>query len=374
MINFVSNLPHNLRSGGFSALNTAAFGALCKRCSVHYAGPINPSVILWQKAISKLQRVAGSKGDFFFFSQRRLNVIAEEVHAQCVAHAQLDFFHGITPWTHTKPPRPYVALSDCTFRDYVEIFHRREQFRQDDLERIEQAEAEWLKKARRVLFTSDWAAERAVGYYMLDPSRVTSVGIFGEIDLPAHDAYIGGKEFAFVATNFEAKGGRTVLTAFRELRKRHPDAGLIVVGRQPSYVGAEPGVNFAGFLRKEIPAEYWLYQQILGRVRAIVHPTRSDIAPLLIIEAGNVGCPAISSRRFAIPELIDDGRTGLLLDNSTEVSAVVGAMSWMLEHENEYQQMRKAAWAKARGQHAKEQFEERLLACLREEAIEVKLA
>ena len=28
MINFVSNLPHNLRSGGFSALNTAAFGLL----------------------------------------------------------------------------------------------------------------------------------------------------------------------------------------------------------------------------------------------------------------------------------------------------------------------------------------------------------
>jgi hypothetical protein len=46
-------------------------------------------------------------------------------------------------------------------------------------------------------------------------------------------------------------------------------------------------------------------------------------------------------------------------------------MSWMLEHEDEYQQMRKAAWAKARGQHSREQFEERLLAYLREEAIEI---
>jgi glycosyltransferase involved in cell wall biosynthesis len=371
MINFVSNLPRNLRSGGFSALNTAAFGALNKLCFVHYAGPINPAVILWQKALSKVLRLAGSRGDFVFFSQRRLGAIAREVHAQCVAEAQLDFFHGITPWALTQPLRPYVALSDCTFRDYVEIFHRREHFRHDDLERIEQAEAAWLKNARRVLFTSDWATERAVSYYMLDASRVSSVGIFGELDLPPRDAYAGGKEFAFVATNFEAKGGRTVLAAFRELRKRHPDAGLIVVGRQPSDVVAEPGVNFAGFLRKEIPDEYGLYQQILSRVRAIVHPTRSDIAPLVIIEAGNVGCPAISSRRFAIPELIDDGRTGFLLDNSSQVSAVVSAMSWMLEHENEYQQMRKAAWAKARGQHSKEQFEERLLASLREEAIEI---
>jgi glycosyltransferase involved in cell wall biosynthesis len=352
-------------------LNAAAFSAISRSEASHYVGPISPPVIVWQKALSKFRRIAGSQGAFFFFSQRRLEAIAREVHAQCVAEGHLDFFQGITPWTLTKPMRPYVALSDCTFRDYVEIFHRREHFRHDDLERIEQAEAAWLKNARRVLFTSIWAAERAVSYYMLDASRVASVGIFGEIDLPARDAYTGSKAFAFVATNFEAKGGRTVLAAFRELRKCHPDAGLIVVGRQPSDVVAEPGVNFAGFLRKEIPAEYGLYQQILGRVRAIVHPTRSDIAPLVIIEAGSVGCPAISSRRFAIPELIDDGRTGFLLHNSSQVSAVVSAMSWMLEHEDEYQQMRKAAWAKARGQHSREQFEERLLAYLREEAIEI---
>ena len=371
MINFVSNLPHKLRSGGFSALNNAAFGALNKLCAVHYAGPINPPVILWQKALSKLLRVSGSRGDFFFFSRRRLEGIAQEVHAQCVAEAQLDFFQGFTPWTLTNPPRPYVAFSDCTFRDYVEIFHRREDFRHDDIERIEQAEAAWLKNARRVLFTSNWAAERAVSDYALDASRVSSVGVFGEIDLPDRDAYAGGKEFAFVATNFEAKGGRTVLAAFRELRKRHPDAVLIVAGRTPSDVAAEPGVNVAGFLRKEIPNEYGLFQQILGRVRAIVHPTGSDIAPLLIVEAGNVGCPAISSRRFAIPELIDEGRTGFLLDDPSQVSAVVSAMSWMLEHEDEYRQMRKAAWAKARGHHSRKQFEERLLAYLREEAIEI---
>jgi glycosyltransferase involved in cell wall biosynthesis len=130
---------------------------------------------------------------------------------------------------------------------------------------------------------------------------------------------------------------------------------------------AEPGVHFVGFLRKEIPDEYARYQQILGRVRAIVHPTKSDIAPLIIVECGNVGCPAISSRRFAIPELIDHARTGFLLDDSSQTKAVTGAMSWMLEHEDEYRKMRKAAWAKARGQHSKEQFEERLLTCLHED-------
>jgi glycosyltransferase involved in cell wall biosynthesis len=366
LINFVSNLPKDLRSGGFSAMNAAAFSAINRFETSHYVGPISPPVILWQKALSKFQRVAGSQGAFFFFSERRLKSIADEVHWKCQADARLDFFHGFTPWILTRPQHPYIAWSDCTFRDYINIFHCREQFRSDDLERIEHAEAAWLRNARRVLFTSQWAAERAVRDYSLDANHVGSVGIFGEIEMSASDSYAGRKEFAFVSTNFEAKGGRIVLAAFREVRKRHPDAVLIIVGDQPSDAARDSGVTFTGFLRKEIPDEYRRFRQILGGARALVTATRCDICPVLFIEAGYVGCPVISTRKFAIPEIIDDGRTGLLLDDSSQPSAVACAMNWMLEHANEYQQMREAAWAKARGQHSRKQFEERLRSNLSE--------
>jgi glycosyltransferase involved in cell wall biosynthesis len=366
LINFVSNLPKNLRSGGFAAMNSAAFSAISRSEASHYVGPINPRVILRQKVLSKLRRLAGFQGAFFFFSQRRLEAIADEAHSKCCADARLDFFHGFTPWILTRPQRPYMAWSDCTFRDYIDIFCCRDQFRHDDLERIEQAEAAWLRNASRVLFTSDWAAKRAVNLYALDAHRVRSVGIFGQIEMPRRDAYAGGKEFAFISTNFEAKGGRIVLSAFREVRKRHSDAYLIIVGDRPTDAATESGVSLVGFLRKEIPEEYQRLQQILGRVRAVVHPTKSDISPLVLVEAGYLGCPVISSRRFAIPELVDDERTGLLLDDSFKVSAVCSAMCWMLEHADEYQQMRKAAWAKAHRLHSKRNFEQRLLACIYE--------
>lgn len=368
MINFVSNLPRNLRSGGFSGLNAAAFAAIRKMEDVNYAGPIDPPVLLSQKVRSKLLRMAGSRGDFFYFSQQRLEAIADAVRARCRPEARFDFFHGFTPWVLTRPPRPYIAWSDCSFSDYIDVYHRREQFRHEDLERIEHAEAAWLKNACGVFFTSDWAAQRAVRRYVLDASRVGVVGIFGEIAVPARDAYAGAKEFAFISTNFEAKGGPVVLAALREVRKRHPDASLVVVGDQPRAITSEPGVQFTGFLRKEFPDENRRLQYILGRARALVHPTKSDIAPLLIVEAGYFGCPVISSKRFAIPELVDDRRTGLLLDDPSQVNAVVGAMSWMLEHEDEYQRMREAVWDKAHQQHAKQQFEERLIARVRDAA------
>jgi glycosyltransferase involved in cell wall biosynthesis len=364
LINFVSNLPQYLRSGGFSAMNAAAFSVIHKYESTHYVGPINPPVIVGQKVWSKFRRIAGSQGAFFFFSERRLKKVADEVHSKCRADARLDFFHGFTPWIRTGAQRPYIAWSDCTFRDYVDIYHRREQFRGDDLERIEHAEAEWLRRADRVLFTSNWAVERAVRDYSLDAGRVASVGIFGEAEMPARDTYAGRKEFAFVSTNFEAKGGLVVLAAFRELKKRHPDASLVIVGDQAPPDASEPGVSSTGFLRKEVPDEYRRFREILTGARAIVSATSSDICPLLFVEAGYFGCPVISSRRFAIPEIVDDGRTGILLDDSADPAALASTMCRMLERTDEYQQMRRAAWLKARRQHSREGFEERLFSYL----------
>ena len=345
-------------------MNVAAFSALNKREPTHYVGPVNPRVSAGQKAWSKLRRVAGSQGSFFFFSERRLQKIASEVHSKCRAEARLDFFHGFTPWIATRPKRPYIAWSDCTFRDYVDIYHRREQFRRDDLERIEHAEAEWLRKADRVLFTSNWSAERAVRNYSLDAGRVASVGIFGETEMPARDMYSGRKEFVFVSTNFEAKGGLVVLAAFREVRNLHPDASLVIVGDRPPRHLSGHGVSTKGFLRKEVPEEYQLFRETLASARALVSATSSDICPLLFVEAGYFGCPVISTRRFAIPEIVDDGRTGFLLDDSADTVALAGTMCRMLEGADEYRQMREAAWAKVRREHSRERFEERLRSCL----------
>jgi glycosyltransferase involved in cell wall biosynthesis len=365
VINFITNLPRALRSGGFSGMNAAAHGAIAKLGAVNYVGPINPPASLPQRALSKAARLAGRPGTFSFFSTRRLATIAAEVERARDPGAQLDFFHGFTPWVLTRPARTYAAWSDCTFRDYVEIYHRRAQFLEEDLRRIEQAEAAWLRGAERVLFTSDWARGRAVADYGLDPDRTTCVGIFGESDVPDQPTYAGEKTFVFVSTNFEAKGGRAVLAALRKVRAQDPEARLIVVGNAPRSIEAEPGVTFAGYLRKEVPDEAARFNSILGGARALVHPTLSDIAPLLLVEAGYFGCPAISTRRFAIPELVEDGRTGLLLDEPTDVEAVAAAMLRLLVDGEAYDRMRRTVWTSARARFSKQAFERRLVDCVR---------
>jgi glycosyltransferase involved in cell wall biosynthesis len=237
-------------------------------------------------------------------------------------------------------------------------------FRADDLDRIERTEAAWMKGAQRIAFTSAWAADRAAGAYGLDRERIDVVGVFGESEMPKRDVYAGAKQFAFVSTNFEAKGGPVLLSAFPRVRESHPDATLIIVGDNPSHIRSAPGVITAGFLHKEDPRQNGRFQEILATSRALLHPTQSDIAPLVVVEAGYFGCPAISSRRFALPELVDHGRTGILLDNPADSAAVSSAMMAMLESEEEYRAMRGAAWTKSREDNSKTEFEHRFTAFL----------
>lgn len=345
-------------------MNAATLDALRMRHAVRYVGPIDPPVERWRKGISKVVRILGGGGDFFFYSSTRLKAVAAEVSARCQGDAQIDFFLGFTPWIDVRSGRSYIAWSDCIFRDYIDIYHRRSDFRATDLTRIEVMEAEWMRGARRLGFSSAWSADRAVRAYGLDPERVVVFGIFGEVEPPEVDLYEGSSQFAFVSTNFEAKGGPVVVAAFDLVRKRHPDARLVVVGDAPKNLGTVPGVTATGVLHKEDPNQSRRLCDILGRSRAVVHPTRSDIAPLLAVEAGYFGCPVISTRGFAIPEIVEDGRTGLLLDDPTDTDAVAAAMNWMLEASTGYAVMRCKAWEKSRDMYSKERFEERLLACV----------
>ncbi|MCX6854910.1 MAG: glycosyltransferase [Verrucomicrobia bacterium] len=355
MINFISNLPQDLRSGGFSAMNVAALEAVKKCGHVHYVGPINPGVSTYRKVISKALRTFGRPGEFFFFSQDRLLSIQQEVHSKCSPSASLDFYHGFTPWVLTSSPRPYITWSDCTFHDYLRIYHDPADFKADDISRIEEAEARWLGKAERVLFTSHWGAASACQTYGLSESKVAVVGLFGEVDPPDLDAYQGSYSFLFVSTNFQAKGGRVVLEAFRQLRVTHLEATLTIIGDGPSNC-QESGVILMGFLRKEVPVEAARFRQLFAQARGVVHPTRSDILPLMLVEAGYFGMPVISSRRFAIPELVEDGVNGLLVDDPSDVAQISKAMENLLNNEV-YLPMRTAAWEKARSGYSRQQFE-----------------
>jgi glycosyltransferase involved in cell wall biosynthesis len=345
-LNFISNLDLGETSGGWSGINVAIHHCLSERFDTKYIGPINPAADYRAKVVSKVRRINGRAGAFHFFSERRLKKIAKLVEKNVDASAACDFLHGPTPWILYDSPRPYFVYTDTCFSTYIDVYHQRSEFLAADLKRICDSEARWLARAKQVFFGTHWALERAVADYQIPRSNLRAVGAGGSMPLPDKDAYQDGLNFLFVALDFERKGGRICAEAFSRVHAQFPEARLTIVGdRPPADIQELAGISYVGFLRKSVPAEFARLAELYASAFALVHPTMCDIQPLVISEAGYHGCPSIAARSFGIPELIEDGLTGFLIDTPLTVDAFADRMLALCADKNKYLCMRQAARA-----------------------------
>lgn len=330
-------------SGGWTGINVAMHRQLAAQFETSFVGPINPMTDYPAKLVSKLQRLNKREGAFHFFSERRLQKIARLVERGVDQMADCDFFHGATPWILYESPRPYFLYVDTCFSTYMDIYHDRSQFLADDLQRIAACETKWLMRATRVFFGTQWALERTVADYEIPRANLCVVGAGGSMTPPSRDLYEGEMNFLFIALDFERKGGRICAEAFSAVRTKFPAARLTIVGEPPpGDILNLPGVFYAGFLRKSVPLELQQLEALYATAFALVHPTSSDIQPLVISEAGYYGCPSIAAKSFGIPELIKDGITGFLIDPPLTAETFADCMLRLASDETRYLAMRKA--------------------------------
>jgi glycosyltransferase involved in cell wall biosynthesis len=135
---------------------------------------------------------------------------------------------------------------------------------------------------------------------------------------------------AMVSVLREGKGHDVAFAALAQLRERHPDVRLLVVGDGPARDAVhaqarEVGehVVFAGF-RRDVT-------DVLAASDVLLLPSRMDAFPTSLLEAAAVGVPAVATAVGGIPEIVRDGETGLLLANPPSADAVAAALERLLD-------------------------------------------
>lgn len=344
LINYISNIPQNEFSGGFSAVNHAIWEALREIADVRYVGPVRPSVDATDKFTSKFLRVIGLAGTFPSYAESRLRRIAEEKELGVASNADLDFFAGLTPWVRCSRERPRISWTDCAFLDYIDIYHKNNRFNSKDIERIAVAETEFVKTCDAVLMTSEWAINRAAEHWGGHGGKVRNIGIFGNEENVFERAQTSDVYLLFSSTHFKAKGGYMVLEIFKLLRLQHPNLKLVIIGDEPrSKRDTDAGISYLGYLSKSNPIDHEAYRSALSNAFCIVLPTMADIAPLTPLEGAAFGTPTIAFKSFAIPELIANGKTGILIDPSSSLDDFANAINQLLTDKPHYLQMRDQA-------------------------------
>jgi glycosyltransferase involved in cell wall biosynthesis len=123
------------------------------------------------------------------------------------------------------------------------------------------------------------------------------------------------RRIAVVANLRPEKGHDVLIRAAAALVGRFPDAHVDVIGDGPCRAALEAHVARRGLVRA---FTFWGHREdIAARLAAadiFVLPSRSDACPNAVLEAMAAGLPIVASRTGGIPELIEDGRTGLLTD------------------------------------------------------------
>jgi glycosyltransferase involved in cell wall biosynthesis len=193
---------------------------------------------------------------------------------------------------------------------------------------FDQAEREALDGLAHVFTFGGYVRDNLIAHYGLPPEKVTAVGS-GMGAIEPHD---GPKNYdkpalLFVAKHlFKAKGGLLLLEAFDQAHRRRPDLSLTIVGdeRSRAFVGDRPGVT----LHAHLPWER--LQQLYRESTLLVQPMLNDPWGQVYLEAMVSRTPVMGLNRNGLPELVDGGRHGFLVDRadpSALAEAIVSAVS-----------------------------------------------
>lgn len=101
-------------------------------------------------------------------------------------------------------------------------------------------------------------------------------------------------------------------------------------------------------------------KEILNNSHILVHPTHNDVWGLVILEAMQAGLSVIATKEGAIPEIIEDGETGFLIDKNRP-EQIADKLSFLIKNPETIKKMGIAGREKFLAKYTLDIFENNLL-------------
>jgi glycosyltransferase involved in cell wall biosynthesis len=244
-------------------------------------------------------------------------------------------------WRHGKPfvALPLMHLGDASVRAHFQMVHQIDAYR----------------RATAVLALSKREAA-ALAYLGVAQQQIHVIhtGVEPELPLPAEDLdpgtfrrqhHLTGPIVAFLGANTHDKGTFALAQAVGRLNLNMRPVDLVCAGTQSG--------KLAAFLRRQ-PQEVrsasqghmhllgvvdeGTKHQLLAACDLLALPSQVDTFGQVLLEAWLHGKPVIGAAAGGIPEVIEEGRTGLLVPFD-DADALAQAISWLLDHPEEAERM-----------------------------------
>ena len=220
--------------------------------------------------------------------------------------------------------RRIVSTFHVVWADYSDVLRRQRPVSVFDLQlagmnrRLIVAEKKLADSSEAVIAVSQSVKHELVSRYGIDPDKVHVV--HNGVDVGASQPSRKRQNiFLYIGRQTAHKGLPYLLQAFGKFARSHREYELVIVGERleggvdPSLIhlsnelGIRDRVKFAGRLSER---RTW---EILGRARCLVLPSLAEAFGMTVLEAMASETPVIATRVGGIPEVVRNGRNGLLV-------------------------------------------------------------
>jgi len=181
------------------------------------------------------------------------------------------------------------------------------------IDKAMQREIRIFRRLDYIFTFSEWLRQSFINEYNIKPDKVFTVGAGANIPIPEtnNKQEFDGRTILFIGIDFERKGGKILLEAFRKVKAELSDARLIIIG--PNLKDLPDGVECLGYISKNSPEGLRKLKQAYSDASVFTMPSLYEPFGVVFLEAMAHGLPCIGADNCAMPEIIDHEKTGFLV-------------------------------------------------------------
>ncbi|MFH1332568.1 MAG: glycosyltransferase family 4 protein [archaeon] len=173
-----------------------------------------------------------------------------------------------------------------------------------------------LKKMKHIFAVSEYMKNSLMKNYGIGEEKISVVPNGIEIRKEKFTRKFN-HNILLVGNNFQTKGVSTLILATKILKNEFPEMKVTIVGedKATNYMkkiareeGVQEMVNFTGHVNYEQLKEYYKKADIFAM------PSTIESFGIALLEAMNYGLPLIGTNAGGIPEIIEEGKNGFLIE------------------------------------------------------------
>jgi glycosyltransferase involved in cell wall biosynthesis len=254
---------------------------------------------------------------------------------------------GYTEVAYLRTKTPIIIGCDSTLYQLIGYYSGLSRLLAISEKEVTYIEKKAMQKAALICPTSQWAASSIVQDYGINKARVKVIPFGANIDgIPSREVVYAKKKgsvcrLLFLGVDWDRKGGKVALDAFREMNRLGIPTELTICGCTPSEDIKFEKVTVIPFLDKNNPEDERRLKELFLTSDFLTLPSRAECFGIVFCEASAFGLPSFTTDTGGIADAVVKGENGFRLPLSATGKDFAHAIHKIFTDEEAYYALRK---------------------------------